>query len=111
MAIPPSFLPSFLLLFQHHNESVSLPFINELLSALDGWTDSSYGNDCCASISNGEIQIFLPNSLEDNEATEETSYFQLFDENSGESMEFDSVEEVISFVNSSLFVAMFSRAI
>ena len=97
MALPP--LSPFLLMYDHHNPSVSLPLMNALLSSLNGWTDTSYGNDMCASIAKNEWQLFLPNSLHNDESMEETADFQLFNGDNGEFVEFSSVKSVLAFVN------------
>ena len=73
--------------------------MNELLSSLNGWTDTSYGNDMCASIAKNELQLFLPNSLNNNESTEETADFQLFNGDNGEFVEFSSADSVLAFIN------------
>ncbi len=86
-------------MYNHHNPSVSLPLMNALLSSLNGWTDTSYGSDMCASIAKNEWQLFLPNSLHNNESTEETADFKLFNGKSGGFVEISSVESVLAFVN------------
>ena len=86
-------------MYEHHNPTLALPLLNTLLSSLNGWTDSSYGNDACASIAKGELQLFLPNSLDDDENTEEVSYFQLYNDESGDFEEFATVESVLSFLS------------
>ena len=68
-------------MYTHHNPTISEPIIARLLSELgDQWEDISYHNDTMASIGfetlEGEwIQIFVPNALECDEMSEETSIF------------------------------------
>ena len=85
-------------MYEHHNPTLALPLMNALLSSLDGWEDVSYGNDSCASIAKGELQLFLPNSLDDDENTEEVSYFQLYNDETGEFDEFSTVESVLNLL-------------
>jgi hypothetical protein len=86
-------------MYDHHNPSLSLPLMNELLSSLVGWTDTTFGDDCCASIAKDELQLFLPNSLRNNADTEETADFQLYNDDKGEFFKFSSVESVLTFIN------------
>ena len=86
-------------MYEHQNPSLSLPLMNELLSSLVGWTDATFGDDCCASIAKDELQLFLPNSLRNNADTEETADFQLYNDNSGDFKEFSSVDAVLAFIN------------
>ena len=84
----------------HHNPEISSPLIERLLNALgEEWEDISYHNDTMASVGfqtlGGEwIQIFIPNALECNEMSEETSifYVNLFDEYFPE---YNTIQEVI----------------
>jgi len=87
-------------MFNHQNPSLALPIMNQLLSQMSDWTESSYGNDICASIAADEFQIFLPNSENDDENLEEVSYFQFFNIESGEFTELPSVESVLAFAAS-----------
>jgi len=65
----------------HHNPSISRPIISRLLTELgEQWEDISYHNDTMASIGfetlEGDwIKILVPNALECDEMSEETSIF------------------------------------
>ena len=86
--------------YSHHNPEISSPLIERLLNALgEEWEDISYHNDTMASVgfqtTEGEwIQIFVPNALECDEMSEETSifYVNLFDEYFPE---YNTIQEVI----------------
>jgi hypothetical protein len=63
--------------YKHHNPNLANPLIQDFISLLGGeWQDSSYGNDCCASVSralpnNGILEVYMPNSTEWNIDKEE----------------------------------------
>ena len=64
-------------MYEHHNPTFAQPLMDELLKALDDtWKDSSWGNDCTATISyelpSGSIlSIGIPNAAEEDIDQEE----------------------------------------
>ena len=87
-------------MFEHHNPEIYRPLMDKLIEALEGkWEDTSYGNDCMASIgyetlAEEWITIYLPNAVECEAMFEE---FNTFTVNVCEKyfVEFDSIDEVI----------------
>ena len=56
--------------YTQHNPSLANQLIQDFISLLGNeWQDSSYGNDCCASVSrelpnNAILEVYMPNSTE-----------------------------------------------
>jgi len=81
-----------------HNKVSSEKFHKEISDKTDGyiWEDVSWGNDECDSIfcENIDIQIFFP--------SEDWATFNVVtncDRGPSEGFEYDSIEEVIEFIN------------
>ncbi len=70
-------------MYQHHNPELAQPIIDRLIKALGStWTDSSYGNDCCASVSTtltdgNDLTIHVPNAAEDSPMDEEFAEYSI----------------------------------
>jgi|TARA_R110002050_G_scaffold289604_1_gene442396 hypothetical protein len=87
-------------MFNHHNPTISRPLTAQLISALgDKWSESHYGNDELASISNQLnedewIQIFIPNAIDCEPMNEEHSTFHV-NVSDSHYLEFDTIGELL----------------